>query len=286
MLTHSSLNYATIKSLWIYPVKSLAGIKQAHCELTPQGLSQDRQWMIVDEQGVFVSQRKHPKMAQIKTSLQNDETLTLSLNRLCVSVNPRECIKPCRTQVWQDECAGLEAPTAINHWLNSLLNYKTPLRLVYFDKKRKRQLDRTRFADNTTFYADAAPLLVCSIQSLNTLNDSLKNLNVTALGMSRFRPNIVLNMPKPFIEHTIKAASCDAFCIRFIDHCQRCVMITINPITANPAHAREIFECLSQLNPMPQNAKAPAFGVNCTVKRLTPCANHIISVGQKLKLHY
>lgn len=286
MPTQHNLMYATVESLWIYPVKSLAGIEQTHYELTPEGLSQDRQWMIVDEQGIFVSQRKHPKMGLIKTSLQNDETLTLSSKDSCVSINPVDCIKPCRTKVWRDECAGFEATADVNHWLNTQVNYKTPLRLVYFDKTRKRQLDSTRFADNTTFYADAAPLLVCNSQSLCALNESLKNIEIPALGMSRFRPNIVLSLPKPFIEHTIKAASCDAFCIRFVDHCQRCVMITIDPITASPAHARKIFECLSQLNPMPQNAQVPAFGVNCTINNPATSNNPKIIVGQKLHLHF
>src|SRR5690606_17930169 len=61
---------ATIAQLWIYPVKSCAGIQLTEAELTETGLLYDRAWMVVDSAGEFVSQRELPRMALIQPSFR------------------------------------------------------------------------------------------------------------------------------------------------------------------------------------------------------------------------
>ena len=55
---------AQIDQLWIYPIKSCAGIVVPEAELTATGLRWDRHWMVVDAQSEFLTQRDHPRMAQ------------------------------------------------------------------------------------------------------------------------------------------------------------------------------------------------------------------------------
>jgi hypothetical protein len=54
-----------IARLFVYPVKSCAGVELQEAVLTETGLELDRAWMVVDEQGEFVSQRELPRMALI-----------------------------------------------------------------------------------------------------------------------------------------------------------------------------------------------------------------------------
>jgi len=61
---------ATIAQLWIYPVKSCAGVVMTEAELTPTGLAWDRAWMVVDDEGEFVTQRELPRMALIQPSFK------------------------------------------------------------------------------------------------------------------------------------------------------------------------------------------------------------------------
>eukprot|EP01041_Mallomonas_annulata_P015125 gene15125-32079_t len=61
---------ATIEELWVYPVKSCAGIPLRESELTDTGLLYDRAWMVVDAEGEFVSQRELPRMALIQTAFK------------------------------------------------------------------------------------------------------------------------------------------------------------------------------------------------------------------------
>lgn len=315
----------TIESLWIYPVKSLAGIALTHCEITPQGLKGDRQWMVIDDQGLFVSQRKLPIMGLIKTKLAPDNTLTLSINdqpndqqnsqpsaasftqaatvNTSISLHPDECVTPCSTWVWKDECPALEAPAPVNAWLNALLQYKKPIRLVYFDKTGHRPPDSARFGDNTAFFADAAPILLCNSTSLTALNSALHSRDIMEINMQRFRPNIVVATQTAFDEHTYTRGSIESYLstqahtqitpdaipnttpnttavkLQLIDHCQRCSMITLNPQTAKSQNAAVLFECLSALNSMPDNPKAPAFGVNCTADLNRQASAVIIKQG-------
>jgi uncharacterized protein len=67
----------TLSGLYVYPIKSCAGISLDSAELSATGLRHDRRWMLVDEAGEFMSQRAHPRMALISTHL-SDEQLTVS----------------------------------------------------------------------------------------------------------------------------------------------------------------------------------------------------------------
>ena len=49
-----------------YPVKSLRGHSLTEAIAERAGLAGDRRWMIVDQSGKFLTQRQHPKLAQIE----------------------------------------------------------------------------------------------------------------------------------------------------------------------------------------------------------------------------
>ena len=61
---------ATIARLFVHPVKSCAGIEVQEALLTDTGLDLDRAWMVVDADGVFVSQRELPRMALVRPQLR------------------------------------------------------------------------------------------------------------------------------------------------------------------------------------------------------------------------
>ncbi|HSQ10748.1 MAG TPA: MOSC domain-containing protein, partial [Burkholderiaceae bacterium] len=64
---------ASIDQLFIYPIKGCRGISVQHETLTATGLAidgiGDREWVVVDEHGEFLSQRELPAMALIETRL-------------------------------------------------------------------------------------------------------------------------------------------------------------------------------------------------------------------------
>ena len=61
---------ARIARLFVYPVKSCAGVEVTEAVLTETGLDLDRAWMVVDDEGEFVTQRELPRMALVRPAAQ------------------------------------------------------------------------------------------------------------------------------------------------------------------------------------------------------------------------
>jgi uncharacterized protein YcbX len=52
----------SISEIWIYPIKSLGGIRLQKATLTERGLQWDRRWMLLDSKGQFMTQRQIASM--------------------------------------------------------------------------------------------------------------------------------------------------------------------------------------------------------------------------------
>lgn len=272
-----------VDALFIYPVKSFAGISVEQAELTPFGLTGDRQWMLVNQQGIMQTQRKRPEMGLIHAT-PFGEGIRLNkrgLEPIDVMINTLET--PRDVNIWKDTVQAYQAPPPINAWITSALNSPEPLQLVYFDQNAHREPGQVqRFGLKAKYFADAAPYLIANTRSLTKVNDALVSTDQATIDMRHFRPNIVISGPKAFQEHELStmthAQSGSMFTL--VDACQRCVMITLNPDTARKRPNASPFTLLAELNPMPDNPKAPAFGVNA---RCDVDSNHCaIRVGDKV----
>ena len=87
-----------LTGICLYPVKSLAGISVLSADLDTLGLVGDRRFLVVDENGRFLTQRTLPRMALITTAL--DPT------HLTLSVSPTASIRIARAS---DPTAALDA---------------------------------------------------------------------------------------------------------------------------------------------------------------------------------
>ena len=75
---------ATVSALFIYPVKSCRGVQLGAAQVTERGFEHDREWMIVDTAGRFLSQREFPALSRIVPAL-SPSTLELT-GRLLLGV--------------------------------------------------------------------------------------------------------------------------------------------------------------------------------------------------------
>ena len=67
----------TLSGLATYPIKSAGGMGLSQSQVTARGLLHDRRWMVCDRNGMFLTQRKFPKMALIRVAV--DDTLHLNI---------------------------------------------------------------------------------------------------------------------------------------------------------------------------------------------------------------
>src|SRR5688572_20778363 len=99
----------TITGLYIYPIKSLGGIALQEAELSDRGFQYDRRWMLVDENGRFLSQREVAQMALLKVSLQPQGLLVKHAAKpgteMLIPFEPATT-DTMMVEVWSDRCRG------------------------------------------------------------------------------------------------------------------------------------------------------------------------------------
>lgn len=272
-----------ITGLYIYPVKSMKGIALDRAQLTAKGLLNDRLWMVVSSNGRFVTQRDNPRMALIKTSL-NDNGVVLSMQgqgSVTVPFDIRDA-KPVETKVWKDTCETVDQGEEISDWLTQALAAKVPLHLHRMKPGFTRPLSKAALLgeDTTTNFADGTPFLIANEASLETLNSVLESSAVAAVPMNRFRPNIVVKGLEPFAEHQLASLSTENYQLKLCYPCERCIITTINQDTAEKESAGQPFKTLQVINTMPGKPNAPAFAENAV---LTHGNLEKIAVGDHLQ---
>jgi uncharacterized protein YcbX len=219
---------STLSAITLYPVKSLAGISVAGWPVTQTGLQYDRKWMLIDKAAHFLSQRKLPRMALIKTALI-DRHLILSapgMEDLSLPLTPADG-DIINSTIWQDQCDSRSVSREADQWLSYFLNLDC--RLVYQADEMIRQVDLHygRHTDIVAF-SDGFPFLIISENSLASLNQEMQ-LN---LPMTRFRPNLVISCCSAYAEDNWREISIGAIDFRLPKPCSRCSIPTIDPETA------------------------------------------------------
>lgn len=273
----------TITDLLVYPVKSMRGISLKHATLTKKGLENDRQWMVVDAGGRFVTQKDRPQLALINTSLV-DDGIRLSMQgkgeiHVPFSLHQGDNVE---TLVWGSRCEALDQGQELSHWLTAALGSDRPLRLVRMSPGYQRPPKKVEVMGQrtTTDFADIAPYLVANIASLDYLNSELATADHRPVPMDRFRPNIVIEGPKPFAEHKLPGLCSTEYALEMRLHCERCIVTTIDQKTASTDLQKQPFRTLKDINPMPDKKAGPAFGHYATLLR---GEGKIISVGDRLQ---
>ena len=278
------MEQAIVSGLYVYPVKSMKGIAVDAATLTAKGLEHDRRWMAVRPDGRFLTQRDEPRLALIHTRL-DEFGVTLSRDgHGSISIPfASDGGAPLQTRVWQDDCAALDEGDEVSRWLSAALGKAESVRLVRMAAGFERpQSQPQRFGeDTTTVFADAAPFLVASESSLESLNRELQAQGHAPVPMNRFRPNIVVRGLRPFSEHRAAALAGEGWSIALVDHCVRCLVTTVDQETARRDPAREPYQTLRRLNPAPGEKSPPAFAQNAV---LGSGAGARIAVGAALTL--
>ncbi|MBX3110536.1 MAG: MOSC domain-containing protein [Fimbriimonadaceae bacterium] len=216
----------TVASVHLYPVKGMRGIDLAESVVGPRGLEGDRRWMLVGEDGRFISQRSHPRLCLFRTELR-DGRLSLRAPDGAGMEVPTPEGGPLDVTVWEDTCRATHVSREVDAWLTGHLGL--PVRLVYMPDETVRPCSRqyTQPGDHVGF-ADAFPVLVASTSSLDDLNSRLDQ----PLPMNRFRPNIVVAGVAPFEEDTWPGFELGGVRFRAAKRCGRCAVTTTDQDTA------------------------------------------------------
>jgi uncharacterized protein len=269
---------ATISRLFVYPVKSCAGVELREAMLTETGLEWDRNWMVVDEQGEFVTQRELPRMALIKPQIKHYEMVLKAPGMLALHIALDAVEQPTRVKVWQDECAAYDMGDVAAQWFTDFLSQDLPpgqralkLRLVRFDPEHQRASNKKWTQDIVALnqFSDGYPILVISEASLAGLNAKLQAAGHNAAGIERFRPNIVLAGIDEHDEDRLDAlyisAAGGSVQLNLVKPCPRCPIPNVNPATGVPS--AEVGDMLQTYRQDARVDGALTFGMNAIAVR-------------------
>ncbi|MBL7858028.1 MAG: MOSC domain-containing protein [Cyclobacteriaceae bacterium] len=221
------MNLRTLAEIWIYPIKSLGGIRLEHAFVQEKGLRYDRRMMLVDESGMFLTQRFHPQMALCKVALEQQHfTITHHNKFITLPLTPPLVPGNLEVKIWDDTVTALEVGGPYSSWFSQALGISC--KLVYFPETNPRPVDPDyKIHDEQVSLADAYPFLIIGQSSLDDLNSRL----TIPLPMNRFRPNFVFTGGTPYEEDQWKYFSIGKVNFAGVKNCKRCVVTTIDQET-------------------------------------------------------
>jgi hypothetical protein len=230
----------TLSEINVYPIKSAKGISLQTAFIERRGIQFDHRWMVVDDAGVFLSQRVRPRLALVTVRIGADYLYMNApgMDTLTISSQPRET-RFMGVKVWDDVVQAISTGDESKIWFSEFLGISC--QLVFMPEESLRPIE-PGYALNGDIvsFADAFPLLLISQSSLDDLNSRLAK----PVPMNRFRPNIVVKDCSPFDEDNWKKIKIGGMVLRLAKSCSRCITTTVDQETG--IQGKEPLATLSQ----------------------------------------
>jgi uncharacterized protein YcbX len=261
-----------VHDLWIYPVKALRGYARRDTDVATWGLDQDRRWMVVRPDGGFLTQRELPAMARIAATAEDGAVnlATTDVPDLRVPI-PTPAAERRQVTVWKDRVPALDAGPEAAAWLSATLGLACGL--VYLDDPGARPVDPAYARpDDRTVFSDGFPVLLANMASLDALNAALPQ----PIGMSRFRPNIIVTGAAAWAEDRWLRIRIGAVLFRVAKPCARCAVTTVDQVTGERPDKSEPLRTLGRIR---RTAGGVMFGQN-----LIPDGPGRIAVGDSVEI--
>ena len=255
-----------LSQIWVYPIKSCAGIRVESSLLNERGLAYDRHWMLVDGSGRALTLREVPQLSQVRPTLSEThlEVSAPELPPLRVAfAAPGEAKRVHLFGSVLDAVVVAEATA----WFSTYLGREAEL--VYVADSNTRAM-RTDFGVQRISFVDGNPVNLLSAASLDDLNARL----VSPVGVEQFRPNLLVSGTTPYEEDTWRRVRIGEVEFEVYEACQRCMVINIDP--ASGVYSRGTLSTLAKYR---RSARHVLFGQNMSFQK-----GGRLSVGDKLEV--
>ncbi|AQS84240.1 MAG: MOSC N-terminal beta barrel domain-containing protein [Acetobacter aceti] len=260
-----------LRSLHIYPVKSLHGLSMTELSLRPWGPENDRRWLIVDNAGQFITQRTYPVMATLHVSVTTEGLcLTHSSRPDLVVKHPSDQAHSVMVTVWKDTVPALDAGDEAAQWISEIIGLSC--RLVYMPRPESARPCQWNGHAFTNSFSDGFPVLVTTLASLDDLNRRLD----APVPMDRFRPNLVVSGAKAWEEDSWARIRIGDTELSLVKPCSRCAMTTVDQNTGNIPNRKEPLATLARFR---KQKDGVMFGQNALVEH-----TGMISVGDEVEI--
>ncbi|WP_024301242.1 MOSC domain-containing protein [Pseudogulbenkiania sp. MAI-1] len=256
-----------LASMFVHPLKSARGIAYERAYASWQGLLHDREWLLTDESGGFITARDYPQLVNVRCSLIPGGILFQAPGHPLVTALATEFDSPTPASVWKDHFTAYHGSARADDWFSRYLGI--PCRLLWLGRHSQRQ---QKTNDQALSFADGYPYLLVNEGSLNELNGQLTQPVTTR----HFRPNLVVSGPLPYEEDDWQVVRIGSVVFDVAKPCTRCTLTTVNPDTGTPSADGEPMATLIKTRQLPEGI---CFGVN-----LVPRNEGILQLGDSLEV--
>lgn len=205
----------------------MAGFEVSEARLNYSGLENDRNWMLIDEQGNFLSAREIPELLQFSTAIESD-TNTLELIYKPTGVNFKYQLNPSegavlKAKIWDDPIQTLHPSPEFSQFFSDCLKQKT---FAVFTNKESNRIKKSKTDKKFRLnLADAFPFLILGENSIQHLSE----IFMEKIDIRRFRPNFIFTGGSPYEEDQWNKITIEENSFLCEKKCARCKVIGLNP---------------------------------------------------------
>ncbi|CAK9884606.1 MAG: putative protein YcbX [Candidatus Erwinia impunctatus] len=262
----------TLSHLFVHPVKSMRGIRLSQALVEESGLAFDRNFMITEPDGTFITARQYPEMVLFSPLLTPDglfisapdgSTATVRFSDFAAAGAP--------TEVWGNHFTALIAPEVINQWLSGFFARDVQLRWVGQEMTRR----VTRFPEIPLGFADGYPFLLINQASLQALRQRCP----AGISISQFRPNLVVTGSTAWDEDEWESLQIGDVIFDAPKPCSRCILTTVSPEQGRKNLQGEPLATLQTFRTAEDGSGDIDFGINLVARN-----SGILREGDKLHI--
>ncbi len=214
----------SVKEIYIYPIKSLAGISCQQALAEEMGFENDRRWMLIDADNQMITQREHRIMSQFYPQISGGKISITFQDQKHEFFIDEHLDNSIEVNVWDDKSEVIEVNESTSKWFSEHLGFECKLVKIIKNGDRKHESSKLKETFNVSL-ADGYPYLMIGSQSLDFLNAKLTD-KITVL---RFRPNIVISTETPHEEDDFTTFKIGEVDFKNIKTCERCIMVNNDP---------------------------------------------------------
>lgn len=245
-----------VTQLNLYPIKSTRAYQVEQAFVLPQGLNFDREFMITEMDGTFITARKEQVLYRFSAfPIPMGVVIQGDNGEQCVALY-QDFVEQQTSEVWGTHFPSWVAHDAVNQWLSERFGRDVQLRWIGKTSQRRVQ----NFEPNPLSFADSNPLLLVSEKSLA----QVQAWSSAPVVMEQFRANVVIDGVQAFEEEGWRRIKIGDVEFEFAQCCTRCILITRHPTTLELDPKAEPFRALKQHH---TNEKGkPIFGIHLVPK--------------------
>uniref|UniRef100_A0A8B9N5W5 Molybdenum cofactor sulfurase n=1 Tax=Accipiter nisus TaxID=211598 RepID=A0A8B9N5W5_9AVES len=260
----------TVTNIYLYPIKSCSAFEVTEWPVGNQGLLYDRNWMVVNQNGVCMTQKQEPRLCLVNPSIDLKQNIMViqaeGMEPISVSLeeNPGKEAVVCESKVCSHRVKTYDCGERIAGWFSMFLG--RPCRLIRQSSDMKKKSHQKNIKGMFSFLKI---FVIPHLVNIRLMDFMLKEL------IQRFRANIVISAPESFEEEEWAEISIGALRFQVVGPCSRCQIICIDQQSGE--RNKEFLQSLSAARGRKTN-----FGIYLMNQPLRSSLPDILSVGSQV----